>query len=120
MAEQMRSATVLMEKALASPETIQDLKTDPVETLKKLEKQVVQGLPPPDDQTASRLWLVIVCSFALVFVFSAWVLGTGVTTKLEANATYAVKSDTILTIFTTVVGFLAGLLAPSPLGKKGG
>ena len=119
MAEQMRSATVLVEKALSSPQTIQDLQTDPVATLKKLEAQVVQGLPPPNDETAGRLWLIVVVSFALVLVFCAWVLGTGVTAKLEANATYAVKGDTILTVFTTVVGFLAGLLAPSPVSKKG-
>lgn len=119
MAEQMRSATVLMEKALSSPQTIQDLKDDPVTTLKRLEAQVVQGLPPPDGETASRLWLIVVVSFALVLLFSAWVLGTGVTSKMDAGATYAVKSDTILTVFTSVVGFLAGLLAPSPVSKKG-
>lgn len=120
MTEQIRSATVLMERALSSPETIQELKDDPVETLKKLERQVIQGFPPPDDRTASRLWLIVVCSFAGVFLFSAWVLGTGVTTELGTGKTYAVKSDTILTMFTTVVGFLAGLLAPSPIGRRGG
>ena len=120
MAEQMRSATVLMEKALASPQTIQDLRTDPVGTLKMLEAQVVQGFPPPDEKTTSYLWLVVVVSFCLVFVFCAWVLGTGVTAKLEEGAIYAVKGDTVLTVFTTVVGFLAGLLTPSPVSKKGG
>jgi hypothetical protein len=120
MPEQKRSATVMMEMALSSPQAIADLQTNPVETLKKLEAQVVQGFPRPDDKTASRLWLVVVVSFALVLVFCAWVLGTGVTAKLDAGATYAVKSDTVLTLFTTVVGFLAGLLAPSPVSKKDG
>lgn len=119
MAEQLRSATIMMEKALASPQTIEDLRTDPVGTLKKLESQVIQGLPAPDPDTASRLWLIVVVSFALVLVFCAGVLGLGVTSKLEAGATYAVKGDTVLTVFTTVVGFLAGLLAPSPVSKKG-
>ena len=119
MAEQMRSATVLMEKALSSPQNIEDLKSNPVETLRKLEAQVVQGLPSPDDKTSSRLWLIVVVAFALVLVFCAWVLGNGVTAKLEVGAAYAVKGDTILTVFTTVVGFLAGLLAPSPVSKKG-
>lgn len=117
MSEQMRSATVMMEKALSSPQTIEDLRADPVGTLKRLESQVIQGLPPPDPDTASRLWLIVVFSFALVVVFCAAVLGFGVTSKLEPDATYAVKGDTILTVFTTVVGFLAGLLAPSPVSK---
>jgi len=109
----------MMEKALASPEIIQALKSDPVDTLKKLEAEVVQGLPPPDVKTSSRLWLILVGSFALVLLYCAWVLGTGVTAKLEPSASYAVKGDTILTVFMTIVGFLAGLLAPSPVSKKG-
>lgn len=119
MPEQRLSATVMMEMALASPQTIKDLQTNTEETLRKLEAQVVERFPDPNDKTASRLWLIVVVSFALVLVFCAWVLGTGVTEKLDTGATYAVKSDTILTLFTTVVGFLAGLLAPSPVSKKG-
>lgn len=119
MAKQIRSATVMLEKALSSPQILEDLKTDAVETLKKLESQVVQGLPAPGPDTASRLWLIVVVSFAVVLVFCAGVLGLGVTAKLETGATYAVKGDTILTVFTTVVGFLAGLLAPSPVSKDG-
>jgi hypothetical protein len=38
--------------------------------------------------------------------------------KLEKEALYATRGDTILTVFTTVVGFLAGLLSPSPVTKK--
>ncbi len=50
-------------------------------------------------------------------VGAAYVLGAGITHKLDSNADYASKSDTILTVFTTVVAFLAGLLSPSPVKK---
>ena len=60
------------------------------------------------------LWLIFLC---LIICLSSYVLGANVTTKLEANAVYAVKGETVLTIFTTVLGFLAGLLSPSPLKK---
>lgn len=119
MAEQTRSATVMLEKALSNPQTLEDLRTDPAAALKKLEAQVIQGLPPPDDKTAARLWLIVVTSFAFVLLFCVVVLGIGVFAKHDAGVTYAVKGDTILTVFTTVVGFLAGLLAPSPISKKG-
>ena len=117
MAVQMRSATVMMEKALSNPETLADLKTDPEGTLRKLESQVIQGLPAPDPNTARYLWLIVVASFAFVLVFCAVILGLGVTEKLENGTKYAVEGGTILTVFTSVVGFMAGLLAPSPVSK---
>jgi hypothetical protein len=46
---------------------------------------------------------------------SAYVLGSTVTSELKTGATYVTKGETILTVFTTVVAFLAGLLSPSPL-----
>jgi hypothetical protein len=120
MAEQIRSAELLVTKALSSPETIQALRTNPEQTLKGLSNEVVQQLPrlqPPDGETTNAIWLVIVIAFAAVMVGAAYVLGAGVTNKLESGADYVAKSDTILTVFTTVVAFLAGLLSPSPVKK---
>lgn len=121
MKEQIRSADLLVTKALASPEILDALKTKPEETLKKLSGEVIKQLPPvltpPDTRTNNAIWLIVVIAFALVMVGSAYVLGTGVTSKLETDVTYATKSDTILTVFMSVVAFLAGLLAPSPLKK---
>ena len=118
MAEQMRSATALVDKVLSDPKSMQDLQTDPTGTLRKAEAQVVQQLPPPTTKVIDAIWLIIVAAFALALVFSVWVLGQGVTSELKVNVAYATKSDTMLTIVTTIVGFLAGLLAPSPVGKK--
>ncbi len=38
----------------------------------------------------------------------------------DADKERVLEALTLVTIFTTIVGFLAGLLAPSPLQKKNG
>jgi hypothetical protein len=63
------------------------------------------------------IWLVVVLTFSAVLLYSVFVLGTGVTQELKESVQYATRSDTMLTVVTTVVGFLAGLLAPSPISK---
>jgi hypothetical protein len=121
MAEQIRSADLLVKTALASPETLDALKAKPEETLKNLAMEATQSLPrvlpDPDPTTNNTIWLIVVIAFAAVMLWAAYVLGAGVGTKLEANATYVTKGETMLTVFTTVVAFLAGLLAPSPVKK---
>jgi divalent metal cation (Fe/Co/Zn/Cd) transporter len=120
MADQIRSAELLVTTALASPDILEALKTKPEETLKNLSTEVTRQLPilpPPDTKTSNAIWLIVIIAFALVMVWAAYVIGAAVTSKLEQNAIYAAKSDTILTVFTTVVAFLAGLLSPSPLKK---
>jgi hypothetical protein len=80
--------------------------------------QLPYTLPPPEQPILNAIWLVVVCSFALVLLYAAYKIGAGVSVKLEKEALYATRGDTILTVFTTVVGFLAGLLSPSPVTKK--
>lgn len=130
MAGQIRSAELLVKNALANPQTLQALQAlqalralreNPQQTLERLKDETVEqlprALPAPDSRTNNAIWPIVVISFALVMVGSAFVLGSGVRLKLEANTLYATKSDTILTVFTTVVAFLAGLLSPSPVKK---
>jgi hypothetical protein len=123
MAEQVRSADYLITKALANPDILNGLKTNTEQTLKSLAEEVVQELPRPavlPQPTAwanNVIWLIIVIAFAAVMVGAAYVLGAGITSKLEQGATYATRSDTVVTVFTTVVAFLAGLLSPSPIKK---
>jgi hypothetical protein len=121
MTDQIRSADLLVTKALADPETMEELKTKPKETLLKLSNEVVHQLParpldPPDAQTNREIWRVIVWAFAIVLVGAAAVLGVGVFVPKGDKVT--TDSGTMLTVFTTVVGFLAGLLSPSPLASK--
>ena len=118
---QIRSADLLVKSALASPQTMEDLKTQPAETLKRLGAQAVSDLPrvgTPTPKATDKIWLLIVGSFAVVMIGAAAVLGIGVFSQVIDASKQITKSDTILTVFTTVVGFLAGLLAPSPMGSK--
>jgi len=117
MSEQIRSADLLVTTALADPKILSDLKTNTEGTLKLLSAEVVQQLPRPTPETTNLIWLIVVIAFALVMVYSAYILGSGVTGSVVKDYVPITKSDTILTVFMTVVGFLAGLLSPSPIGK---
>lgn len=72
-------------------------------------------LPPPDPDTTNRIWMVIIWAFAIALVAAVLVLCIGVF-KLPIED--GVKPDMILTIFTTITAFLAGLFSPSPVSKK--
>lgn len=119
MADQIRSADLLVRTALASPETLERLKQRPEETLRALAKDATEvlprSLPNPSAGITSVIWLMIVAAFVAVMLFSAFTLGSNVATKLDPEATYVTNAETTLTLFTTVVAFLAGLLSPSPV-----
>ncbi|MBS0294577.1 MAG: hypothetical protein JSS01_18895, partial [Proteobacteria bacterium] len=106
MAEQIRSADLLVKTALANPDTLEALKNKPVETLKSLAQDATQSLPralpPPDSLTNNFIWIIVVLAFAVVMLGSAYVLASTVTVKAEAGVTYITKGETILTVFTTV------------------
>lgn len=119
MDSQIRSAELLVKNVLSDPEALQKIQNDPETTLKALKEEALQQLPrlrPPNDATTNRLWIVIVGSFAVVMLYSVWVLGSGV--NQATLATPVTKSDTILTVLMTVISFLAGLLSPSPVTYK--
>lgn len=121
MAEQIRSAELLVKNALSSPAALDALRSDPATALKALAQDATQSLPralpEPDQTTNNVIWLIVVVAFALVMVWAAYILGMGVTSKLETGASYVTKGETMLTVFTTVVAFLAGLLSPSPVKR---
>jgi hypothetical protein len=117
MAGQQRSAERLVNKIFGSRQLQQDLNANPQGTLEKLRDEVVKELPPPDPPTINAIWLIIVSALVVVVVGSTVVLAIGVFSKIEAGATYLTKSETILTLFTTALALLGGLLAPSPIKK---
>jgi hypothetical protein len=71
-------------------------------------------LPKPDDQTLDFLWKVIVASFCLVLLGTVAAL---VFSMYRSPVDGGAKPELILAIITTVIGFLAGLVSPSPVQK---
>jgi hypothetical protein len=71
----------------------------------------------PDQKTSNTIWRIIIWSFTLVMIGAVVVLGIGVWVTPVQDGT---KPETMLTVFTTVTAFLAGLLAPSPVKTKTG
>lgn len=72
-------------------------------------------LPIPDAKTNNKLWTIVVTAFAIVLVGGFIALALGVFFPVQEKG---VKPELILTTFTTVVGFLAGLFAPSPVAQS--
>ncbi len=70
------------------------------------------GIKSPDQKSSDRLWLIIVLSFAIVLVgtFLSLAFGVLVLRKSAADA----ELQILLTMFTSAVAFLAGLLTPGP------
>lgn len=73
------------------------------------------SIPPPDQTTSNKVWLIIIWAFVSVMVGAVVTLCVSVFIAPVKDAT---KPDTILTVFTTVTAFLAGLFAPSPVSSK--
>lgn len=120
MSEQIRSADQLVKLAVANPTTLDALRANPAETLKELAKEATNDLPrvlAPSRITNNVIWLLIVGTFVLVALWSAYILGVNVKTPMTDGVNYMTKSETIIMLFTTAVAFLAGLLSPSPLNK---
>jgi hypothetical protein len=85
---------------------------------KKQQEEFAQAvLGPPSDRTRDLIWVIIVGAFAIVLLGSAAVLCRAVFLETTANATYFAKIETVVTVFTSVLAFLSGLLAPSPVKK---
>ena len=107
---------------------IENLRGLPIESTKEVLKQIIEEkspkeqkeiitsisspIGPPSTKIRDSLWFVVVISFALVLVGSFLTLAIGV---FCGNRT---SPELILSMFTSVVGFLAGLFAPSPIANS--
>jgi len=110
MSEQLRSADVLVTTALETPGVLEELKSKPEETLKKLAEQSTQQTPPafvPDN------WIYRIVVGSLGFVCIAVVLGA-IAISLVANGQTANIPDILTALGSAAIGALAGILAPSP------
>lgn len=95
---------------------IDAIKAQPQAEREQIAKEVSEGgFPRPTPGMRDLLWLVVVSAFAIVLVGSFVTLAIGV---LSAPTGSSVKQEIVLTMFTSVIGFLAGLFVPSP-GQNG-
>jgi hypothetical protein len=102
------------EQAKAVKEAVDAL---PEDQKKAVAQALGVRLPEPDQTTSNKVWLIIIWCFAIVMMGAVLVLGISV---FAAPVTGGTKPETILTVFTTVTAFLAGLFAPSPVAKNAG
>lgn len=68
----------------------------------------------PDQPTSNFVWRIIVSVFAFGLIVAV------ITVSVIALGLFKGTTDiqTMLTVFTTTAGFLAGLLSPSPVGRN--
>ena len=105
-------------KAVASlpPTGQQTLLREAIHELPKGQRDSLAAtLAPPDGKTRDQLWKIVVGSFATVLVGSFLTLAMGVFFARKGN----VEPTIVLSMFTSVVGFLAGLFVPSPANRTG-
>jgi hypothetical protein len=111
-------ADIIQAMSNLSPSDKNSLLVEGLNQLTPKDKQAVVeqasagSIGSPDGKTSDTLWLIIVLSFAIVLVgtFVSLAIGVLVLGKSSANA----ELQILLTMFTGVVAFLAGLLTPSP------
>jgi hypothetical protein len=68
----------------------------------------------PSGRVSDRIWLIAICAFAAVLVGSFLTLAISVFVRVQD----ATSAQVMLTVFTAVLGFLAGLFTPSPVAGK--
>jgi hypothetical protein len=78
------------------------------------------GMPPPDERTRNLLWKITVCAFAIVLVGTFLFIASAMFITQSKDIVTLVKPELVLSMFTSAVGFLAGLFVPSPAAKKQG
>src|SRR5262245_48742410 len=73
------------------------------------------AFPDPGAKVRDVIWVMVITAFSLVlvgsFVTIAIALFRGVPKDSGANP------ELVLSMFTSVIGFLAGLFVPSPMGR---
>jgi len=74
----------------------------------------VSPMGPPSTRIRDNLWLIVVGAFAIVLVGSFLALASALL-FFRSN----IAPELILTMFTSVAGFLAGLFTPSPVANRG-
>jgi len=72
-------------------------------------QELARSLPDPSGTVIDKIWMMVVTGFVLVFVGAFLAMFYFTLRNLDV--------DKMLTVFTTVSAFLAGLLVPSPVKR---
>jgi uncharacterized membrane protein YbhN (UPF0104 family) len=72
---------------------------------------------PPSDRTRDRLWTVVIGALVAVMLAAVLVLAVNSFLAKVAGQEMRVSPEVMLSLFTSVFGFLAGLFVPSPGGR---
>lgn len=112
---QLRSAEELVKRALVEPGLLAKIQANPATELQNLAAQVVKEVPsaPP---LQSDVWIYRMVVGALGLAALAAVGGTISLSIQKISPT----PETLTALGSAAVGALAGLLAPSPTGRKAG
>lgn len=112
MAKIPRSADLMVNRLMSSPEGLENLRKDPEKTLREYALEATKSLLPPISKSEAGIYYVVVVSLGVVAV-AAVVGAIFLSARAPANGTVAIP-DIITALGSAAIGALAGLLAPSP------
>jgi hypothetical protein len=80
-----------------------------------VEPKPLVNLNPPDPPVNNKIWTVVINSLSAVLIIAVLALALSMWIPPAAGGT---SGQIMLTVFTTVVGFLGGLFTNSPTSGK--
>ena len=113
MTEELRSVDLMVRTALASPEILNEIKIDPVDTLKRLQAETIKSMPPRVMEHDPLIYRMVVGALALTVLIV--VVGV-IILKYSTGEKFSVP-DILTALGSAAIGALAGLLAPSPVAR---
>ena len=66
----------------------------------------------PSNKTRDKLWLIVIWAMSIVLVISVLVISYGIFQEIPSDPLIA--GELIMSVFTAVIGFIAGLFSPPP------
>jgi hypothetical protein len=73
------------------------------------------AFPDPGAKVRDVIWIMVIAAFSLVLVGSFATIAIAMFRGVPKDA--AATPELVLSMFTSVIGFLAGLFVPSPIGR---
>ena len=112
MSAPLRSADILVNQLLNTPELLEQVKNNPEGTLRKLAEQVTRDLPPPAFVTDRWTYRIVVLALGIVCVSA--IGGAIYLSAIASDGRPPNIPDVLTALGAAAIGALAGLLAPAP------